>query len=138
VNRRTFITLVATMPLAAAGCSSGKSSSNPVPSTRPSTSPHPSRPATVKPLAWTQGPALPVPVSEIGVALLASKLHVLGGYVGGRAHSTTHQVLDLTTMHWTMGAPLPAALDHVGTAVIGDRLLVVGGYGSSGTATTTL
>src|SRR3982750_3965409 len=55
-----------------------------------SQAPSPSRSATVMltDARWTEAAPLPVGVSEVGVALVGRRIHVLGGYVAGRAHST--------------------------------------------------
>ena len=74
-------------------------------------------------------------MSEEGVAAVGTQVHVLGGYVGGRAHSTTHLVLDTVTGRWRTAAPLPAALDHVGTVAVGGTLYAIGGYGTARHAT---
>ena len=85
---------------------------------------------------WATGAPLPVAVSEVGVASLGGQVHVLGGYVAGKAHSRTHLVYDVASGRWRRAAPLPVALDHVGAAVVGSgasaRLLSIGGYGSAG------
>ena len=75
---------------------------------------------------------MPVAVSEIGVAVLGDQVHVLGGYVGGRAHSTTHLVYDATARRWRAAAPLPQRLDHVGALATGGTVYVAGGYGVDG------
>jgi hypothetical protein len=112
------------------------STSTPVPVALPhrTAPPTPVRAATApsaKPLRWTTGPALPVAVSEVGVSVLGSSIHVLGGYVAGRPHSTTHLVFDATTRRWHRAAPLPQALDHVGTVSLGGLVWAVGGYGDT-------
>jgi N-acetylneuraminic acid mutarotase len=71
--------------------------------------------------------------------VLGGTLHVLGGYINGRAHSRTHLAYDLATRRWHRAAPLPAALDHIGAVAIGTgasgRILAIGGYGSAGRPT---
>jgi hypothetical protein len=57
----------------------------------------PAASAGAHPLAWSEAAPMPTAVSEVGVAELDGQVHVLGGYVGGRAHSTTHLVLDTAT-----------------------------------------
>ncbi len=86
-------------------------------------------------LAWSRGADLPVAVSEVAVAAVGTDVHVLGGWVGGRPHSTTHLVLDTRSGRWRTGPPLPAAVDHVAAAVVGDTLYAIGGYGADGRPT---
>jgi hypothetical protein len=85
---------------------------------------------------WSTGARLPVAVSEVGVAVLGGQVHVVGGYIGGRAHSSTHLVYDVAAGRWRTAAPLPARLDHVAAAAVGTgssaRLLAIGGYGTAG------
>ena len=87
-------------------------------------------------LAWHTGPTMPTALSEVGVAATGTTIHVLGGYVHGIAHSTTHLEFDTLTQAWSLGTPLPQRLDHVGAAAVGNRLFAIGGYGTSGVATT--
>ena len=73
------------------------------------------------------------------MALLNGQVHVLGGYLGGRAHSRTHLVYNVTSRTWHAAAPLPVSLDHVAAVTVGRgtsaRLLVIGGYGTAGRPT---
>src|SRR5690242_12006038 len=93
---RTLLVAVVMVAGAASSCRSGASRSSS--STVSTTTIKPSTTTTTKPsattvapgsgvLQWRDGPSLPVAVSEVGVAAAGGQIHVLGGYVGGRAHS---------------------------------------------------
>lgn len=126
--------------VAVSGCGGAVASPGPRSDAGPSESFRPSTPATAQlpaPLPrWSLASPLPVAVSEVGVAVLGGTVHVLGGYVNGRAHSRTHQVYDVAAGRWHAAAPLPAALDHVAAVAVGSgssaRLLAIGGYGTAG------
>jgi hypothetical protein len=108
-----------------AACSGGPPSAAPEStpsSTTPAPTPAPTGIPALSTARWSPGPPLPVGVSEVGVALVGRQIHVVGGYVAGTPHSTTHLVYDVDTQTWRTGAPLPVALDHVGTATIGATL----------------
>src|SRR3954464_14179610 len=77
-------------------------------------------------LSWQTGPPMPVGVSEVAVAEVSGRIHVLGGYVGGRAHSTTHLVLAPPSGRWQSAAPLPERLDHIGAVGLNGILYAAG------------
>lgn len=136
--RRRHVVLAVILALTSSGCAG--SSAPAAASAQPLRAQAAGSPTTGSVTArWTQGRRLPVAVSEVGVALLGTEVHVLGGYVGGRAHSRTHLVLDLGSGRWRTAAPLPLALDHVGAVAVGSgtagRVLVIGGYGAAGRPT---
>src|SRR3954451_9321744 len=111
-HRRPALRLLAAGALLLAGCSAASPPPRAAPV--PAVTPSPVPTLAARTFAWRYGPRLPVAVSEVGVAALGTRVHVLGGYVGGRPHSTTHLVLDTRTGRWSRGVPLPEALDHVG------------------------
>lgn len=95
-------------------------------------------PASLIAAHWSEGPTLPVAVSEVGVAALGSPfdtIDVVGGYLNGRAHNTVHLEYDVVTGRWSTKAPLPAPLDHVGVVAVDGAIYAFGGYGVSGRPT---
>ena len=115
----------------ASGCGSPATPASPASRTSTAARPSPTSAA----LQWSRGPDLPIAVDEIGVAAVGTDIHIVGGYIGGQAHSTTHLVYDTTARTWATGAPLPVRLDHVGLAAVQGKLYAFGGYGTSGAPT---
>jgi N-acetylneuraminic acid mutarotase len=78
---------------------------------------------------WSAGAPLPTSRTAVATALLAGRVHVLGGTDGinqGRA-MPTHEVYDPVADSWATRAPLPVASEHVYAGTIGGRIFVVGG-----------
>src|ERR1700745_1485552 len=60
---------------------------------------------------------LPAALSEVGVAAVDGKLHVMGGSVLGFT-GPYHVEYNPATNQWRPRAPLPRSLDHMGCAVL--------------------
>lgn len=86
--------------------------------------------------AWSAGPPMPHPQAEHVVAVIGSRIHVIGGRVPGSAgadhffeHVDTpaHQVLDVATGTWGTAHPAPTARNSAAAAVVDGRIYVAGG-----------
>jgi hypothetical protein len=102
------------------------------PLSKPLDSVWPGAEAALASYVWSDGPKLPLAVSEIGVAALGEQIHVLGGYIQGKPHHAVHVMFDVSTGKWSTLADLPDQLDHVGTTTVGGMLYAMGGYNPKG------
>ncbi len=68
---------------------------------------------------------------EVGVAVLAGKIYMVGGFRGDASTAPTVEVYDPVAGAWSFIAPLPVALHHVGAASVGGKLYVIGGFATS-------
>lgn len=85
--------------------------------------------------AWSQGPALPIPVWNCMVAAVGQKVYVIGGALsasGQTAIVSLVQVLDVATGTWSMGPKLPYAVQAAAVAAVQDRIYVFGGRTGTG------
>jgi len=78
-------------------------------------------------MGWTRRAALPVAISEVGVASVARRLHVVGGTDGDGNATTLHLAYDPVSDVWERRAPLPKAMHHVAVTETGGRLYAIGG-----------
>lgn len=76
--------------------------------------------------AWTSLPPLPQAVGAAAAAVVAGKLHVLGGS-GASGSVAAHRAYDLATGSWSAAAGLPEAVNHLAAAVWQETLWIVGG-----------
>jgi N-acetylneuraminic acid mutarotase len=83
--------------------------------------------------AWTRLAPMPTPRNHLGAAVIAGKVHVVGGRVGGNMELTTHEIYDPAAGTWTAGPPVPTG--RSGIAVVAHRglIYVFGGETSSRT-----
>jgi N-acetylneuraminic acid mutarotase len=78
---------------------------------------------------WTQRAPLPLPRSEMAwAAAWAGRLHVIGGYGGGRVDRTDHHVYEPAEDRWLVAAPLPRGANHVAVAADAGRVYALGGF----------
>lgn len=75
---------------------------------------------------WTSLPPLPQAVGAAAAAVVAGKLHVLGGS-GASGSVAAHRVYDLATGSWSAAAGLPEAVNHLAAVVWKETLWIVGG-----------
>ena len=83
---------------------------------------------------WRENlPPLPTPRQEVGVALLDSKIYVIGGILADRSTTGVVERFNLTSGQWEPVPPLPnnVRLHHVGAASAGGKVFAVGGLNSS-------
>lgn len=79
---------------------------------------------------WSIGPALPGVRFAAAAAVLADRVHLVGGWNANNAASaslSSHDVFDPLAGTWAAAAPLQTARNAAGAAALGDRLYVVGG-----------
>jgi len=88
---------------------------------------------------WSTHAALSLgPRQEMGVAVVAGRVYVVGGFDASDQPVATVESYETSTDRWTQRASLPAPLHHVNVAAVGGKLYVVGGLsGSSFTASGT-
>lgn len=83
--------------------------------------------------AWSEGPALPQPVSGAQSAVVGSRIYVLGGWIDpGKKLTGAVQVLDTRSMEWSQPAALPEPVAEGAAAAVGRRIYVVSGRGKGG------
>jgi N-acetylneuraminic acid mutarotase len=88
--------------------------------------------------AWASLPAMRVPRQEVGVAEVAGRLYVCGGFNAAGATVATVESYDVATGEWTTLAPMPVALNHAAAASFGGRVYVFGGDSPTRTENVTL
>src|SRR5262245_66435163 len=71
--------------------------------------------------SWTMKAPIPIARSEVALAAVGGKVHVIGGSVE-RVARTYHDEYDPATDRWRTRAPLPHGLDHIGTAVVNGKI----------------
>ena len=77
--------------------------------------------------SWTMKAPIPTARTEVALAAVGGKIHVIGGSMQNKA-VTLHDEYDPATDNWRSRAPLPFALDHIGTAVLNGKIYTVGGF----------
>ena len=89
---------------------------------------------------WLDGPALPVGLHHLGLAVLADRLYVVGGYTNlpsgeWQAQAAVHS-LGANEQEWRSETPLSRPRGAHGTAAVSGRLVVAGGVtgGLTGTS----
>ncbi len=75
-------------------------------------------------LRWSQRPPIPQARSELGAAVIGSKIYVVGGFGGGSRVDR----FDTETDTWQRVTDLPIAVHHPGVAALDGKLFVAGGY----------
>src|SRR5439155_26871716 len=76
---------------------------------------------------WQTLPPMKAARAAVGVALLAGKIHVIGGRGLGAVTVATHEVYDPASATWNEAAPLPRARDHMAVVAVDGRIHVIGG-----------
>ena len=77
--------------------------------------------------SWAMKAPVPASLSEVTVAAVGGKLHVMGGSVLGFT-GPYHVEYDPATDKWRPRAPLPRSLDHMGSAVLNGKIYTAGGF----------
>ncbi len=75
--------------------------------------------------AWRTRAAMPTPRGALAVAVLANRIHALGG--SGEQVSQAHEVYDPAADRWTAANPMPTARDHLAAVAYQDRVWALGG-----------
>jgi len=82
------------------------------------------------PPRWRPRASLPQARQEVGVAELAGRIYVVGGFDERLNTVATVERYDPDLDMWSATAPLPEPLHHVMAATVGGRLYVIGGLQS--------
>src|SRR5882724_10440844 len=78
--------------------------------------------------AWEPRTPMPTPRGGLAVAVLAGRVHVLGG--SGESVSNAHEVYDPATNRWTTANAMPTARDHLAAVAFQGRVWAMGGRAS--------
>src|SRR5262249_4058930 len=76
---------------------------------------------------WRTLAPMKAPRAAVGVAVLAGKIHVIGGRGLDAVTVATHEVYDPATGAWSEAAPLPKARDHMAVTAVAGKIHVIGG-----------
>lgn len=71
---------------------------------------------------WTRLAPMPTPRNHLGAAVIAGRIHALGGRIPGDMELTVHEVYDPVTDSWATAPPLPTG--RSGIAVIAHQGLI--------------
>jgi N-acetylneuraminic acid mutarotase len=77
--------------------------------------------------AWTRLAPMPTPRNHLGAAVIAGKIHVVGGRVRGNMELTTHEIYDPAAGSWTAGPPVPTGRSGIAVVAHRERVYVFGG-----------
>jgi N-acetylneuraminic acid mutarotase len=78
--------------------------------------------------AWEPRAPMPTPRGALAVAVLAGRIHALGG--GGEGVSNAHEVYDPAANRWTHANAMPTARDHLAAVAFQGRVWALGGRAS--------
>lgn len=76
---------------------------------------------------WTRLAPMPTPRNHLGAAVVARRIHVVGGRVPGNMELTAHEIYDPSAGSWTTGPPLPTGRSGIAVVAHRDRIYVFGG-----------
>lgn len=76
---------------------------------------------------WERRAPMNEPRQEVGVAAVAGKIYVAGGFRANGTTADTVEVYDAETDRWELVAPLPLPLHHPAAASVGGKLYIIGG-----------
>ncbi len=76
--------------------------------------------------AWTQKANTPIAIGAAGVAVIGTKIYVMGG-LSGSAAGNSALVYDTVADSWTTLPNMPTSRDHLVAAAIGGRIYAIGG-----------
>lgn len=78
--------------------------------------------------AWSEGPAMPFPLSYGAGATVGDRLYIVSGSDGKRDYPETIICARVRgAYHWLWGPPLPEPRIYAAAAVVGTKLYVIGG-----------
>jgi N-acetylneuraminic acid mutarotase len=77
--------------------------------------------------AWSAIANIGTPREAPAVAVVGTKVYVVGGWGNDGNPVATLEIYDTTTNAWTTGAPIPTPYAGSGIAVVGGKIYVVGG-----------
>jgi N-acetylneuraminic acid mutarotase len=79
---------------------------------------------------WIMKTLVPAALSQVSVAYVDGKLHVMGGSVLS-VIGPYHLLYDPATDKWNARALVPRPLDHMGAAVLNGKIYLIGGFARS-------
>ena len=77
--------------------------------------------------AWTRLAPMPTPRNHLGAAVVAGRIHVVGGRAPGDMELATHEIYDPAANSWTAGPPVPTGRSGIAVVAHGQRVYVFGG-----------
>jgi DNA-binding CsgD family transcriptional regulator len=77
---------------------------------------------------WTALPPKPLPVADIGAAVIGGKIYVPGGRTAEGTPTDVVEVFDPRAAAWSLSPPLPAALSAYALAAFEGKLYLFGGW----------
>lgn len=78
---------------------------------------------------WTKLAPMVHPQNEAVVAVIGSRIYVMGGFAPGIDGPTDRvQIYDVAKNQWSEGTALPDPVHHHGAAVVGGKIYVTGGF----------
>jgi len=77
---------------------------------------------------WTALAPKPLPVADIGAAVIGGKIYVPGGRTADGAPTDALEIYDPLAGAWSLGTPMPAALSAYALAAFEGRLYLFGGW----------
>jgi N-acetylneuraminic acid mutarotase len=82
--------------------------------------------------SWTIGAPMPIPLDDMGVAVLKDEIYLVGGAIPNSTYYAYTQIYDPATNTWSTGTPLPTATESGCAEVVNDTLYYIGGnFGGS-------
>ena len=76
---------------------------------------------------WTRLAPMPTPRNHLGAAVIAGKIHVIGGRVSGNMELTSHEIYDPAAGSWAAGPPVPTGRSGIAVVAHRGRVYVFGG-----------
>lgn len=77
--------------------------------------------------AWTRLAPMPTSRNHIGAAVIAGKIHVVGGRNSTTMQLTTHEIYDPASGAWTAGPPVPTGRSGIAVVAHRGQVYVFGG-----------
>lgn len=78
--------------------------------------------------SWERLAPLSEARQEVGAAIIAGKIYVVGGFGSSGATLSTAEVYDPSTNRWEDLPPMPIGVNHPATEALEGKLYVLGGY----------
>ena len=76
--------------------------------------------------AWARVAEMPTPRAASGVAVVGTKIYVIGG-ISGNTNYASAEVFDTETRQWTRLPDMPTARDHLTAQAVRGRIYAIGG-----------
>lgn len=77
--------------------------------------------------AWTRLAPMPTSRNHLGAAVIAGRIHVIGGRNSTTMELSTHEIYDPTARAWTAGPPVPTGRSGIAVVAHRGRVYVFGG-----------